>query len=192
MSVPSRRLLASTLAAACVLAACKEPSPPIDFAPLPAANATIYGLPVPTDESPVEMRAAERAAPLRKGGRCNFERIGTEEVGVQPFALSKAKPVVFTGWIVDPEAKNVPRNVHLRFVLMNGTGRTWKSPVAANLERADVQALVGGDARYAASGYSNEIDFATLPDGLYRTYAVFVRNGALVVCDNGRAIALGP
>lgn len=192
MSMPSRRALVTALAAACVLTACKEPSPPIDFAPMPAANVTIYGLPVPTDKSPVEMGVAERTVPLRKGGPCNFERIGTTPVGVQPFALSKANPAVVEGWIVDTEAKNVPRNVHLRFVLMNGTGQTWKSPVAANLEREDVQKLVGGDARYRMSGYSTQIDFATLPDGLYRTYAVFVRNDVLFVCDNGRAITLGP
>ena len=192
MSVPSRRLLATTLAAACVLAACKEPAPPIDFTPLPAANVTIYANAGPSMQAPTEMSGAQRAVAITGGGRCNLERIDLATIGTKPVPVSKAAGVTFTGWIVDPDTKTVPAKAHLRFVDTSGSARVWMAPIAARRPRADVRALLGGDAAYAASGYVADLDLATLPDGAYRVYVVFVRGDALVACDNGRAITLGP
>ena len=55
-----------------------------------------------------------------------------------------------------------------------------------------MQALLGGDAAVASTGYTVEFDTASLPDGTYRAYTVFEKDGVVQACDNGRALVVGP
>jgi hypothetical protein len=174
--------------AACALAACKEPQSTVDFSPRPGEAGTVAqpgsgGL-VPAAS---EMSYAERQRPLAAGGKCNLERVNGAIFGGAPAVVSKAAPVALTGWIADIDAKTVPATIQLRFVATSDQ-RNWKANAATGEARNDVQALLGGDAAFAKTGYSAELDLAALPTGTYRVYAVFAQGQALRVCDNGRAI----
>lgn len=190
MRFASRPLL--VLSMACALAACKEPQPTADFSPDPAQAATNAaaadgGL----AGTPTELTFDERRAAMQAGGRCNLEYVnGTKFVG-QPVNVSKGAPMQLAGWIADVDAKSVPASFDLRLV-NTGDQRTWRIAATAGETRADVQAMLGGDAALSATGFMLESDLAALPDGAYRAYLVFAKNGALVACDNGRALVVGP
>jgi hypothetical protein len=184
--------LVLSLVAACALSACKEPQKPADFSPEPGAQATAHA---PAGgaivNAPVELNFEQRKANVTAGGRCNIERANGTVFSGQPVPVSKASPMSLGGWIADVDAKSVPSAFDLRLV-NTGDSRTWKLALHASDPRTDVQTLLGGDAAFATTGFAEEFDIANLPDGTYRAYLVFEKNGVAIACDNGRAIQVGP
>lgn len=192
MMIHVRRTLAlSIFAAACGLSACKEPQPPADFSPeagqastaTPAAGA-------PLVEAPVELTYDQRRVALVPGLRCNLERVNGTTFAGAPVPVSKDEGTRFSGWLADVEAKQAPAEFDLRFVNVDSK-RVWKANAKTGGARQDVQTLLGGDAALAATGYLSELDLGPLPDGTYRVYAVFQKNGQFLSCDNGRSIVIG-
>ena len=190
MRFSSRTFL--VLSIACALGACKEPQPTADFTPDPAAAATTAAPAAGAiATAPVELTLDERRASLLPGGRCNIEYVNGAKFVGQPVNVSKGAPMQLRGWIADVDAKSVPAGFELRLV-NTGDQRTWRVAGNAGEARSDVQAMLGGDAALAATGFMLESDLAALPDGAYRAYLVFAKNGASLACDNGRAVVVGP
>ena len=193
MKLHPRPVLVLSLAVACALTACKEPQKPADFAPAPGESATTTAATASGAmvNAPVELNYEQRRASVVAGGRCNMERVNGAKFAGAPVKVSKGSPVQLGGWIADADAHKVPTSFDVRLVNA-GDQRTWRIASQAGEKRADVQALLGGDAAVASTGYTVEFDTASLPDGTYRAYTVFEKAGAIVACDNGRALVVGP
>jgi len=193
MMLRQRPLLVLSIATACALTACKEPQKPADFTPTAAESATTTA---PTAggamvNAPVELNYEQRRATVVAGGRCNLERVNGAKFAGQPVTVSKGGPVQLGGWLADVDAKKVPTSFDVRLI-NTGDQRTWRITSQAGEKRADVQTLLGGDPALAATGYTVEFDAASLPDGTYRAYTVFEKDGVVQACDNGRALVVGP
>jgi hypothetical protein len=182
--------VAACVLSACVLTACKEPRQPADFTP-GASTTTAPAAHAAPGNAPVELTLDERRVSVAAGGRCNLERINGAKFAGAPVNVSKASPIRLSGWLADADAKSVPASFDIRMV-NTGDQRTWKFTTQPVEPRADVQALLGGDAALANTGYMGEMDVSGLPDGTYRVYTVFSKNGATLACDNGRALIVGP
>lgn len=187
--MPMRRLLPlSVVAVACTLAACKEPTPTMDFTP-PRTNATIARAAGGANfEAPSEVPPHQRAI-AGAGGRCNIERVNGAGFTGQPLKVSREAPVRVVGWIVDDQAQSVPRMVELRFAMGD---RLWKATVPVDVARRDVQALLGGAPAFANTGHASVLDLSALPAGTYRVYTAFQRKGVTWACDNGRVLDITP
>lgn len=185
-----RRALTLSLVAACALSACKEPQPPADFTPEPGQAAMTAGSD-PLVDAPVELTYDERRVALVPGLRCNLERVNGTRFEGKPITVSKSGMVRFAGWMADADAKQVPPEFDLRLV-NTANQRVWKATARTGGARSDVQTLLGGDAAFAATGYALELDPTQLPDGTYRLYSVLQKDGKAFVCDNGRAVTVGP
>lgn len=186
-------LTLSLLAAACALSACKEPQQPADFTPEPGQAATTVApaAAAPSANAPIELTYDQRRLPLVAGLRCNLERVNGAMFAGTPVPVSKSGSVRLSGWLADVDAKRVPAAFDLRLVNTENQ-RVWKLPTRPAGARQDVQALLGGDAAFAAPGYASEFSVGALPEGTYRVYAVLEEGGKGLACDNGRSVVVGP
>lgn len=177
------------LPVACALAACKEPTPTMDFTP-PASRATAAGSPAggANFDAPMEIPPHQLAI-VGAGGRCNIERVNGAGFTGEPIRVSKDSAMRVVGWIVDDHRQDVPKTVELRFVLGD---RSWKVPVRVDVARKDVQDLMGGASAMANAGHASVLDVSDLPEGRYRFYTTFQRTGFTYACDNGRVLELTP
>jgi len=163
-----------------LLAACDDGSKPA--ANLPAATAAAAA-------RPTELSMQERSVPLAAVHECNLERVNGTAFTAAPATVARSGSAVVSGWIVDAGRGNVPATVDLR--LVDGTdNRMWKAGGHTGGARADVKALLGGNAAFANAGFAVTLDPSTLPPGTYRAYVVFDGAGGAKSCDNGRTITI--
>lgn len=173
--------------------ACSRTDP--DSAPAPApAVAADEALPAEvaaTDTQPpaVELTASEAAAATTMSPACNLENVdGTVVVDMNPIE-AKSRQVLVGGWAFDEVNKNVPAELFVRVYSTSGDGRIWQYQVTQDIERGDVQATQGR-ARVLKSGFRGSLDLASLDPGKYLLRLSFLRDGAVVLCDNGRSVVL--
>ena len=140
--------------------------------------------------APNELTYDQRRERLLPAQDCNLERANGAVFNGSPVQLRAGETLQLSGWVADKASGVVPGEASLRMVRPEDS-RAWTVAIEPASERSDVQALLGGDAAFAASGFSVVIDTSGLPAGKYRVYTVYQREGNLMSCDNGRAFAIG-
>lgn len=176
----ARSLTMLSLATLTLLAACDDGSKPAANLPAPAAATTIR---------PTELSMKERDMPLNAVHECNLERVNGKAFTGAPATVARSGNVVLSGWVADAARGSVPATVELRMV-DKSDNRTWKAAGRTGGARADVKALLGGDAALAKAGFAVTLDPSTLPPGTYRAYLVFDGDAGAKSCDNGRTITI--
>lgn len=127
--------------------------------------------------------------PLVSGGPCNIERM---DGALLDTVAHQARPtdIEISGWLVDQATKSIPRNASIR-VENNDHSHVWVVPISPTIDRADVQASVGGEPAYRRSGFLVKFDLSGLPSGEYGVLLQYRVAGHDYVCDNGRSLRIG-
>ena len=138
----------------------------------------------------VELTAEQVAVTPTMSPACNFESVDEIIVADMNAIEAKSRQVKVSGWALDEIKKNVPAELFVRVYSTSGDGRIWQYQATQGLERSDVQAAQGGAPELLASGFQSSLDLAALDSGKYSLRLSFLRDGALVLCDNGRSVVL--
>ncbi len=183
MKAPIR--IVALLAAAALLAACREPNLPAakqPTAPPQSEQPTIAALTTRVDDA--------RLAALDVGGAgvqttCNIEGGGGASFASGVLSLGKGEPV--WGWLGHATAGPVRDPMLL---LLNGDG----APVAGVRielvgQRDDVVAANGGREDLRTSGFTTAVP--DLAAGTYALVLLYQVDGSTYRCDNGRKITMG-
>lgn len=129
-----------------------------------------------------------KQAPI-SGGPCNIERMDGELVGADTYQAHPTN-IEISGWLVDQATKSIPENASIR-IESNDRSRVWTVPMTPTIDRADVQAIEGGEPAYRRSGFLVKFDPSGLPSGEYRVLLQYQIAGHEYACDNGRSLRIG-
>lgn len=171
--------------------ACSRTDPASAPAPAVGADEALPAEVVATDTQPpaAELNAEQAALTPTMSPACNLESVDGILVPDMNPIEAKSRQVLVGGWAFDEVNKNLPAELFVRVYSTSGDGRIWQYQVTQDIERGDVQATQGR-ARVLKSGFHGSLDLASLDPGRYSLRLSFLRDGALVLCDNGRSVVL--
>jgi len=183
----SRSALAIALALA--LAAC-SPSQPESGAAAPGATpaAAPEAAPAAT-AAPVAGVLAE--APLEVGRTeiktCNIEAIDGKHWESAPLPVAAGASFLLGGFLFDEPKQSVPATLTMRLVSQDQK-HAWETPVLDKLDRPGLPEFLKVGDWALRSGFQQQVQLGSLPQGRYHLEVSFERDGERFVCDNGRDI----
>ncbi|MFC5526997.1 hypothetical protein ACFPPA_14755 [Rhodanobacter ginsengisoli] len=145
-----------------------------------AASAAATGfMPLTADE----LKVAKTASP----GSCNVEALGNTVFGSAPLDV-KDKSTTVGGWFLSAVSRKSGVPAQLRVVNMAGT-EGWQLPIRSWVARPDVistmHAVDSGNV-----GFTQAVDFKSLPAGQYHLLVTFKNAGQAYACDKGSIIKI--
>lgn len=188
MSFPGKIALLTALGI--FTAGCSPSNGPADHpdAGSPAASAAAQGGGATTAAAPglIPLTADElKVARTASIASCNIEALGTTVFGSAPVDVT-GKAVTVSGWFLSAVSKKSGVPAQLRVVNMTGTDG-WQLPISSWVARPDVlstmHAVDSGNV-----GFSQAVDFKSLPTGQYHLLVTFKDAGQAYACDKGRVI----
>lgn len=135
----------------------------------------------------IEVASEKGGAPVTTDG-CNMDSLNDSPFGLSA-TVHKSEPFKVGGWLIDPTLKLVPRDAFVEFEKADG-GKSWRSPANHWSQRIDVMQAFGGLRALALSGFSEQLDISTLPNGSYRVFIIYDSSGSKKKCDNGRTLTV--
>lgn len=118
---------------------------------------------------------------------CNIEALGKTAFDSTPLEVSD-KSTTVGGWVLSAISRKSGVPAQLRVLNMAGTDG-WQLPIESWVARPDViSAMHAVDSGNV--GFSQAVDFRTLPVGIYRVLVTFEDTGQGYSCDKGRMIKI--
>lgn len=118
---------------------------------------------------------------------CNIEALGKTVFGAASLDVAN-KSTTVSGWVLSAVSRKSGVPAQLRVVNMAGT-EGWQLPIGSWVARPDVistmHAADSGDV-----GFTQAVNFSTLPVGIYHMLVTFQDAGQAYSCDKGRKIKI--
>ena len=139
--------------------------------------------------TPVRLVPGEaRRAAFDMTAHCNLDRAGGQPLEGAPVDVSKAAPVLFTGWLVDPRRGNAGSDLRLVIAGTEAGMPAWTSRSVVRKANPGALAARGYDAGMLESSFAFLVDMQDVAPGTYYAYVVFDEASGGAVCDPGRRI----
>lgn len=182
------------IALACLMAACKEPesTPPAasqapdhvaqDNQPAPAQSAA-------SGPSLRKLEGAQAGGTIKPSSLCNLEFLGNQKLGMEPVKVD-GDSITLKGWLGDAETRATPTQGAVYFATASNMAQVWEIDLSLGGKRDDVAKFHSAPG-LAQSGFVQDVPLAGLPNGTYRVYLGYSKQGQKYRCDNGRNLQIG-
>lgn len=182
------------IALACLVTACKEPESTPPAASQPSGQVAQGDQPIPAQATTNvpglrKLEGAQAGGTIKPSSLCNLEFLGNQKLGMEPVKVD-GDSIILKGWLGDAETRATPTQGALYFAAANNMAQVWEIDLSLGGKREDVAKFHSAPG-LAQSGFVQDVPLTGLPNGTYRVYLGYSKQGQKYRCDNGRNLQIG-